>query len=140
MIELQNFERDLDPRAPRGSEIADGYMKLMLERCQRYLGKIFVAEIAGSVVGYASIWARVENDEPDAAPKEYGLVSDLVVLGQYRGQGIGRKLLARAEAYARDCNVQWLRIYVLATNETARSMYESLGFRENEIQLEKKLS
>ncbi len=139
MIELQNFERDLDRWSPQGTDIADAYMKHMLDHCQRYLGKIFVAEIAGRVVGYVSIWARVEHDEPNASPREHGLISDLVVLTQYRGKGIGRKLLARAELYARDCNVQLLRICVLATNETARSMYESLGFKEYEIQFEKEL-
>jgi len=34
---------------------------------------------------------------------------------------------------------QWFRICVSATNKIARSMYESLGFREHEVQLEKAL-
>jgi ribosomal protein S18 acetylase RimI-like enzyme len=34
---------------------------------------------------------------------------------------------------------QWFRICVPATNKIARSMYESLGFREHEVQLEKAL-
>jgi ribosomal protein S18 acetylase RimI-like enzyme len=71
---------------------------------------------------------------------EYGLVSDLVVMGKFRGLGIGRRLLESAESYARVCGVRWLRIGVLAGNQSAESLYASLGFSILYIELEKELT
>ena len=59
---------------------------------------------------------------------------------RFRNRGIGRALIARAEAFAREQGASWLRISVLARNEVARSLYESSGFQERLILLEKALS
>ena len=45
-----------------------------------------------------SLANRSPLDDP---PGHYALITDLVVLDSYRGRGIGRQLLERAEAYAK---------------------------------------
>jgi hypothetical protein len=64
-IELQNYERQLDPGKPEGSTIAEAYLNQMFARCREWEGRVFVAEVAGQVVGFACVWARVRPDEPD---------------------------------------------------------------------------
>jgi len=47
IVELQDFERALDPRMPSGAEIVDEYVPYILDRCMRCSGKVMVAEIEG---------------------------------------------------------------------------------------------
>jgi ribosomal protein S18 acetylase RimI-like enzyme len=81
----------------------------------------------------------VPQEELDESPEPYGFVSDLVVLPAYRDSGIGQRLLAAAEAHARDCGVTELRIGVLQRNGGALRLYERLGFRQYRIELTKRL-
>ena len=140
LIELQNHERQLNPRMPPGEDIVDDYIPLMLERCHQCHGKVMVAEVKGDVAGYVTILPKVKSEELEDGDAEYGLVSDLVVMGKFRGLGIGRRLLESAESYARVCGVRWLRIGVLAGNQPAESLYASLGFSNLYIELEKELT
>ncbi len=82
--------------------------------------------------------SRASNSED--GDLEYGLISDLVVLEAYRGLGLGKKLLAAAEQYARTCNVKYLRIGVLAGNQAAENLYASAGFSVLYKELEKALT
>ena len=139
VIELQEFERNLDPRLPEGPSIADAYMTDLLNNCRRFLGEVFVAEDEDAVVGYACVWARARSDDVSEGPREYALVADLVVLGSHRNRGIGRRLLDRSESYARAQRAKHLRISALASNTRARTLYTDVGFEELEIVLEKVL-
>jgi len=140
VIELQDFERALDPRLPSGSDIVDEYIPQMLDRCKSCLGQIFVAEVDGNVAGYVTILTKVSSGELEDGDIEYGLVADLVVRQEYRGNGLGRKLLATAEDYASDHKVRWLRIAALAANRSAKKLYSSVGFSELFVELEKNLT
>jgi len=139
-IELQDYERALDPRMPAGAAIADGYSEEMEEECTRHRGAVFVAADADRIVGYACVLARVLEEDPSEALREYALVTDLVVLASHRGRGIGRRLLERAQSFARASGAHWLRIRALARNAAARTLYDDLDFRECEILLEKELT
>jgi len=139
LVELQDFERSLDPRMPSGAEIVDAYIPNMLDRCLECDGKVFVAEVDGEVAGFATILARVMSDEIEDGDIEYGLVSDLIVASKFRKQGIGKKLLEAAETYAKSNEVKCLRIGVLAANQTANKLYDSMGFKKLYIEREKTL-
>jgi ribosomal protein S18 acetylase RimI-like enzyme len=138
-IILQNCECDLDPGKPEGSTIAEAYLNRMFARRREWDGQVFVAEIAGQVVGFVCVWACVQPDEPDDDPTQYAYVSDLVVGPTYRRRGIGRRLLSAAEGYARARGATSLCIGVLARNAAARRLYESAGFEEYDVELAKRL-
>ena len=139
LIELQDFERSLDPRIPSGAEIVDDFIPHMLNRCAACDGRVLVAELNEEVVGFATILAKVQSEEIGEGDIEYGLVSDIVVASKHRQRGIGRKLLEAAESYAMSNGVKWLRIGVLAENHSADSLYESMGFKRLYIEREKEL-
>lgn len=139
VIELQNFERRIDSRMPSGEDIADAYIAELLSRCVENSGKILVVELDGHVAGYATILTKVRSGDLDDGDIEFGLVADIVVRQKYRGNGIGRKLIDAAESFARSRKVRWLRVSVLAENETARKLYEKAGFSELYVDLEKDL-
>jgi hypothetical protein len=70
-IELQNFERSLEPELLEGHVIADAYLAAMFARGDESAGKVFVAEVNGAVIGFVSVWAKVRPTEPDEPPIEY---------------------------------------------------------------------
>ncbi len=139
-IELQDFERELDPRMPPGEQIADRYLDLMFRRCAEFDGVVLVAEADGVLAGFVSVWTRYRSSEPEDDPAEHGYVSDLVVSAKHRGRGIGRALLRAAEARARQAGAQSLRVSVKASNTIALSLYSAEGFENSEIYLEKRLA
>ena len=139
MIELQEFERRLEPSLPKGEDMADAYLAFLLDRCSRAAGRVLVAEVDHVVVGFVVLLARVEPEEPDEDQMPYAYISDLVVLPQYRRRGIGRALLDRAEALARSSGARILRVGVLAKNEPAARLYRAVGFTDYHLQLLKRL-
>jgi GNAT superfamily N-acetyltransferase len=140
LVELQDFERRIESRRPAGDEIANIYISDALSKCAECNGRIFVADEDGEIAGYATVLAKVSSGALDDGDLEYAYVADLVVRETYRGRGFGRRLIAKAEAFARDEGAKWLRIGVLAENEVARSLYISAGFSELHIEFEKELT
>jgi ribosomal protein S18 acetylase RimI-like enzyme len=138
-VELQEAEREFEPELPLGEEAADAYLKLMFAGCEKWAGQVFVAEVENGVIGFVCVYARMRIDEPDEAPKEFASVSDVAVLTPYRGRGLGRALLSRAEQYARERGATTLRLLVLSQNTVAKQLYIASGFRERFIQMTKKL-
>jgi ribosomal protein S18 acetylase RimI-like enzyme len=138
-VELQDFERALDPGMPSGDAVADAYLARMLARCASWDGCVFVAEDGAAIVGFATVWSRVPPEEPDEPPEPYAYVSDLVVLPASRSRGVGAALLARAEAFARERGAPWLGIGVLVENR-ARRLYERLGFAPFHLEMKKPLA
>jgi len=139
-VELQDEERQIDARMPRGSDIVAAYVPTMLDRCATAEGKVFVAELDGLVVGFVTVLTRVTSDEIDGGDLEYGLVSDLIVSKNYRNNGVGRRLLETAESFARNRRVRWLRVGVLAANSVASKLYTRSGYSDLYIELEKDLT
>ena len=137
--ELQDSEKTFDVRIPTGFEIAKPYFAWMMSRCRKYSGKLFVAEDKGNVIGFITVLGRMKYTDPDDYPHEYALIEDLIVCAPYRRRGIGRHLLSRAEEYAREVGVLSLQLEVTAANSKARRLYNSSGFQEAWIELEKKL-
>jgi ribosomal protein S18 acetylase RimI-like enzyme len=138
-VELQEYERALDPTLLPGEAIARPYLERMLERCRDWSGKVFVAEDGGALAGFVCVWARVPQEELDQDPREQAYVSDLVVRADRRGRGIGRALLRRAEEYARAEGAPALGIGVLVRNRGALDLYRELGFGDYLLQLRKEL-
>jgi len=139
LIELQDYERSLDPRMPTGADIVGDYIPRMLFRCKQCDGMVFVAESNKEVAGFATILAKVTSEEIEDGDFEYGLVSDLVVASDFRNRGIGKELLEAVETYAKSKEVRWLRIGVLADNHVADGLYDSMGFKRLYVEREKEL-
>jgi AraC-like DNA-binding protein/GNAT superfamily N-acetyltransferase len=90
---------------------------------------IWVAEVNGQVVGLAEVYLRQDEPNPARVAYRYGYLQSLVVDPRWRGQGIGRQLLAAAEAW---CKAQGASELHLDTWEFAQGplgFYTEQGYR-----------
>jgi ribosomal protein S18 acetylase RimI-like enzyme len=138
-IELQEFERQIEPRRVEGKAVAKKYLQHIFEKCAQTQGKVFVLEAHEKIVGFVSVWAKVKVNGLINEESEVAYISDLMVTAAYRGQGWGRALLRQAEDYARAQGATMLSIGVLARNTGARRLYNDFGFQEDHVELLKPL-
>lgn len=97
------------------------------ERLARILPRpeqqLFVADVNGEVVGW--LHAAVA-DYVDA--ERYVLIAGLVVDRAQRRTGIGRALMARAEAWALEQGCALVRLTSSSTRTAAHRFYEDIGY------------
>ncbi len=67
-------------------------------------------------------------------------IYDIYVEESLRGKGYGRRLIELAEEEARRAGVTRMELNVARDNEGARSLYESVGYREMSRQMYKVVS
>jgi ribosomal protein S18 acetylase RimI-like enzyme len=138
-VALQEHERTLDPDLLSGKTVVTAYLNQLFSSCALSDGRIFVAEARNAMVGFVAVLAHKLPDAIDTAAKPYAYISDLVVLPEARGEGLGRALLERAESYARKRGAVRIRLHVLAKNAKAAELYEAFGYRDYERELERSL-
>jgi ribosomal protein S18 acetylase RimI-like enzyme len=133
VVALQNHERSLEPRLPPGEEMADEYLDVLRRNCLEHQGEVLIATVDDEPVGFVCVLTDVPPSEPDEPRAHFAYISDLFVHENYRGLGLGRRLLQEAELIARSKGAPVLRIGVLARNRRARDLYAQLGFVEYHV-------
>jgi ribosomal protein S18 acetylase RimI-like enzyme len=92
----------------------------------RWDGRVIVAvDGRGNVVGFASVGATGDDDDPPAGT---GQLFAIYVVPAVAGTGTGRALLDRAESILRERDFGRATLWVLETNERARRFYERHGW------------
>ena len=120
--QLFSIEQDFQPDATRQER---GLRLLMFSQ----QGAIFVAEAAGKVVGMATIQILISTAEG----AQVGLVEDVVVDEQLRGQGIGRMLLAGLEDWANKNGLARLQLLADRSNQPALNFYADQGWSSTSL-------
>ncbi len=131
---------------PAGSEDAAAIGDLVRVSYAKYVERIGkepspMLEDYAALIGAGEVWASVEGEEvlgvlvmrPD---EDHLFVGNVVVAPDHQGEGLGRELMAFAEAEARKDGLPEIRLY---TNEKMRenvAIYAKLGFEETERKLD----
>lgn len=84
---------------------------------------VFVAETAGQVIGWVHVYAVTPLESA-----AHGEIGGLVVDAAHRGRGIGRALMERAEAWARDAGLGAVRLRSNVVRAEAHAFYEGIGY------------
>ena len=88
----------------------------------------FVAESAdGTLAGFAEVDVRSHADGCDPA-HPVGYLEGWYVAGEYRGLGIGRRLVSAAETWARSQGCSEMASDTWIDNELSQRCHEALGF------------
>jgi ribosomal protein S18 acetylase RimI-like enzyme len=124
-------DRRLDTAFP------EEYLSQLVERAKSKQGRLFVAEEAGAVVG----WAACHLDEHDTFVKReersFGYVSEMYVEEARRGRHIGRALLKACEDHFRALGLKSVLISALSPNARALNAYRAAGYRDYAVNLRK---
>lgn len=93
-----------------------------------------VAELAGQVLGYASLtpegWSQDQYSETEAMGDNWGFLADIVVARDHRSQGVGEELVRSAVQEARTAGARGLAVNPDSTGDRHRlfKFYERNGF------------
>jgi len=90
---------------------------------------VLAAQAGNHVVGMCSVQIVISTAEGGPA----GLVEDMVVRRQWRGRGIGRQLLRRAEAWAREKGIERLQLLADENNFPALAFYQERGWKRTQL-------
>ena len=136
---LNVFEADLTGDRRRDYGAANAYYDDLMTRLSRRGGRIVLAEIGSVVV--AAMGFSLDQDAAYVTDdvRQHGTVTDLIVDEEYRGRGIGQKLLMEAERLTREAGLKRLVIGALVANERAERTYRQFGFEPYVTILKKEL-
>ncbi len=98
-------------------------------------GSLFVCEEGGKTIGAFLLNTDPDGDysqgnwTADIAEGEYMIIHALAVDPDYKGRGIGKRMVKFCLDYAKGKGHRAIRLDAVPKNTPARGMYESMGFR-----------
>jgi ribosomal protein S18 acetylase RimI-like enzyme len=100
---------------------------------------LFVAEVNEKVVGF--VHARIIETPviPVLVPRRYAIVDNLGVKSEFRGSGIGRRLMHKIHAWVTTKDAESIELNVYEFNQGAISFYQKLGYDTFSIKMRKVL-
>jgi len=121
-----------------GSHVRSGSNRTLIrDELARYAAtdRLLVAR-ANDIVGFATYTIEDGTYSLDVVR---GLVENIFVSPEYRGQGTGGELLAAAERRLADRGADVVALEALADNADARRFYRRHGYDPHRVELEKPL-
>ena len=106
------------------------YLKSLPKQTRRG-GVFLVATVGERRAGWIAAVRRrrKENWAWDATARSSGLILELHVASEFRGRGIGRRLLVLVGEHFRSQGSDWVSLGLFPTNSEAGRLYEKLGFQ-----------
>jgi|SRR5579871_3442413 len=89
------------------------------------VGRIWIARERRRAVGYIAFSAHYDVEFGGLE----GVITDLFVRREWRGQGVGGRLLATVEEHCRAAGIGNIELQVIARNRSAPGFYRKHGFR-----------
>ena len=131
--ELMVSEKRFDPYFEKDWYFSEDGAKFLLKEIRGRNHICFVAEKENQLIGYASCKVLADNT---ARPGKIAELDNLVVAEQYRGHGIGHKLIAAFKLWAKIKEATRLKVIVNAHNTDAIHFYKSTGFEDLQLIME----
>lgn len=113
--------------------LIDGKKKNLEKEARKFAeglnGLAYIAEKGGKPVGYVEINLVEKLEEVDIDLSQFCHLSRVGVLDEYRKQGIGKKLLALADYYAKQNKRLGIWLDFLSDRSDLQEFYEGRGYR-----------
>ena len=93
-----------------------------------------VAEDKGKIIGYAI--GSITKAESYRIIKHFAELENMLIIKNYRGKGIGTKLILNFLQWAKNKGIKRTRMIASADNKEAIALYKKIGFKEHNIILE----
>jgi len=131
LVQLQQYLADMDIEGYNivGDGYRDKYFEKTLEEVKKCNGKILLYKDNEKIVGL--IVGIINNDDTiryDFKAPKRGRITELVVDKDYRGKGIGKKILLKMKEQLKTNGCEKIMIAVFGYNESAIKFYKENGF------------
>ena len=120
-----------------GPDSARHYGAFLGSQLRRRDTAVFVAERAGTVVGY--VYVELEPRNWKELRDESGFIHDVVVASEARRQGVATRLLSAATEWLTERGSSLVVLWTAAHNDAARRLFEQAGFRPTMIEMTRNL-
>lgn len=90
---------------------------------------LFVAKVAGQVVGFAEVYVRQDEPNPARVSRTYGHLQSLMVDEGFRRRGVGTRLVKAAEQWARAKGAAEMQLQTWEFATGPLAFYEHGGYR-----------
>ena len=130
---------DFDPQRFLAArpETPAGYASFISTQLEDPDKAVLVADDNGDVIGYA--YAAIEGYDYMALRGPAGVLQDLIVAPEHRGQGVGRLLLDATLEFFRSRGVPRMVLSTAERNEAAQRLFARMGFRRTMIEMTREL-
>lgn len=98
------------------------------------LGRLFVLKVNGQVAGMANALTTISTAEGGRVL----LLEDVIVKAEYRGNGLGRRLVEQVMAWAAAEGMTRVTLLADRDNTGALAFYRSLGFQDSAMRVLRK--
>ncbi len=115
----------------------EGYAWFLGTQLEESNAIILVADRDGKVIGYT--YASMEGWDYMSLRGPAGVLSDIVVDPEYRGQGVARMLLDATLAELRNRGAPRVVLSTAEGNDRAQHVFEKAGFRRTMIEMTREL-
>jgi GNAT superfamily N-acetyltransferase len=116
-----------------GPSIEVGYGRFLASQMASDTNVVFVAELAGEVVGY--VFAGVEPRSWMELRDVAGFVHDVIVKEDARGQGTGSRLIEAAAEWLVARGMPRVMVWTAEKNAAGQRLFAKLGFRRTMIEM-----
>ncbi len=130
--EYQRWDNTIDPNWPFSEEATASYKKAINEKVT------LIAECDGSPAGY--LIGQIFSADPKAARQvSAAYLENIYISSDYRGHGIGEKLMKEFSDRCRDEGADKIDVMVNAKNVDAIKFYEKTGYATSRLLMSKEL-
>lgn len=104
-------------------------------------GRIYIAQEKTKPIGFIAgfVMKQSETNLLSVVPSKLGVISDVYVDEQYRGNHLGTDLIDKIETYLKETGCDAIWIDIVSFNQRAHHFYTKLGYIDREIGLIKKI-
>ncbi len=141
VAELRRVENKFDTDMRTDEESVEKQIEWMKRKLQSESTFLFVAireDEEECAIGYVFGWIEKRNKNYWKLTR-FGYVGELFVKEEFRGMGVGRALLEKAEKWFAERGITKIFLDVEAENP-AVNFYKKLGYRELELRMVKEIS
>ena len=108
----------------------------LIEIINNQKSDFLLAVLDNEVIGFSLLYEKEVKGSSLLIPCKYAYIQDFIVKEKYRNRGIGTQLLEASKQWAKERDMEYLRLSVFPTNNSSIRFYKRHGLLEQMLTME----